>query len=153
MTVMQSSFNLQDVLVPHELPREAVLYQAMSLLCFPKALLDFLNNSPTRRAYCIWPLPDQLSPGLDAAMLQCILKSTKAVSAKPEEDVRVVFISNKYLDILPTMPSLVTKRVNSPETQFWTYGYSASMTCERWRVHEIYPLGMRGSFNVVCCCN
>lgn len=148
-TVIQSSFNPQDVLVPRELPREAMLYQAMSLLCFPKALLDFLNNSPTSRAYCIWPLPDQLSPGLDTAMLQCILKSTKAVSAKVEEDVRVVFISNRHLEILHSMPSLVAKRVNSPEIQFWTYGYSAKMTCERWRVQEVYPLGMRSSFSVV----
>lgn len=147
--VTQSSSNLQDLLVPPELPQEAVLYQAMSLLCFPKALLDFLNNSLTRRTYCIWPLPDQLSPGLDTAMLQCILKSTNAVLANLEEDVRVVFISNRHLDMLHTMPSLVTKRVNSPEVQFWTYGYSLSMTFQRWRVQEIYPLGMRGSVNVV----
>ncbi|KAG8220012.1 hypothetical protein J3R82DRAFT_1023 [Butyriboletus roseoflavus] len=150
-TVIQSSFNPQDVLVHHDLPQEAMLYQAMSLLYFPKKLLDFLNNSPTSRAYCIWPLPDQLSLVLDTAMLQCILKSTKAVSAKVEEDVRVVFISNRHLEILHNMPSLVTKRVNSPEIQFWTYGYSASITCERWRVQEIYPLGMN-SFNVVLLC-
>lgn len=148
-TLTQSSSNPQDILVPHELLQEVVLYQAMSLLYFPKALLDFLNNSPTRRAYCIWPLPDQLSPGLDTTMLQCILKSTRAVSAKLEEDIRVVFISNRHLDMLHTMPSLVTKRVNSPEIQFWTYGYSASMTCERWRVQEIYPLGMRGLLYIV----
>lgn len=94
-------------------------------------------------------MPDELSSGLDTTMLQCILKSIKAVSAKLEEDVRVIFISNRHLEMLHTMPSLVTKCINSPETQFWTYGYSSNMTCERWRVQEIYPLGMRGSFNIV----
>jgi hypothetical protein len=143
-TVIQSSFNPQDGVVPHKLPQEAVLYQAMSLLCFPKSLLDFLNNPLTSRTYCIWPSPDQLLPGLDSVLLQYILKATKAVSAKLEEDVRVVFISNQHLEKLDTMPSLVTKLINSPETQFWTYGYSASLACQKWRVQEIYPLGMRG---------
>ena len=145
-TVIQSSCNPQDMLVPHKLPQEAMLYQAMSLLCFPKALLDFLNN-PTSRTYCIWPSPDQLFSGLDTVMLQCILKSTKAVSAKLEEDVRVVFIANQHLEKLHTLPSLVTK-VNSPEIQFWTYGYSPSLACQRWRVQEIYPLGMRSSLTM-----
>lgn len=147
-TVIQSSFNPQDVLMLHELPQEAMLYQAMSLLHFPKSLLDFLNNPSTSRTYCIWPSPDQLFPGLDSVMLQYILKSTKAVSAKLEEDVRVIFISNQYLEKLDTMPSLVTKLVNSPEIQFWTYGYSANLACQRWRVQEIYPLGMRGSLTL-----
>lgn len=145
-TVMQSSSSPEDVLVPHELPKEAMLYHAMSLLCFPKALLHFLNNST--RTYCIWPSPDQMLPGLDTVMLQYILKSTKAVSAKLEEDVRVIFISNQHLEMLHTMPSLVTKLVNSPEVQFWTYGYSASITSLKWRVQEIYPLGMR---SLKCC--
>lgn len=142
-TVIQSPLSSQNALVPHELPQEAILYQAMSLLCFPKALLDFLNNPSTSRTYCIWPLPDQSFPGLDTVMLQCILKSTKAVLARIDEDVRVVFLSNQHLEILHTMPSLVTKLVNSPEIQFWTYGYSASLACQRWRLQEIYPLGMK----------
>ncbi|KAG6381397.1 hypothetical protein JVT61DRAFT_5811 [Boletus reticuloceps] len=137
--VIQSSFNTQDVLVPHEPPQEALLYQAMSLLCFPKVLLDFLNSST--RTYCIWPSPDQMLPGLATIMLQYVLKSTKAVSAKLEEDTRVVFISNQHLEMLHTMPSLVTKLANSPETQFWTYGYSANIACQQWKLQEIYPLG------------
>lgn len=137
--VQQSLLNLQDL--PHDFPQDIILHQAMSLLCFPKALLDFFNSS-TSRPYCIWPMQDQLSPGLDTTMLQCILKSTKAVSTKLDEDVRVIFISNRHLEVLHTMPSLVTKRVNSPEIQFWRYGYSADMTCEKWKVQEIYPLGM-----------
>ncbi|KAF8140031.1 hypothetical protein EV363DRAFT_1311469 [Boletus edulis] len=137
--VIQSSFNTQDVLVPHVPPQEALLYQAMSLLCFPKVLLDFLNSST--RTYCIWPSPDQMLPGLATVMLQYVLKSTKAVSAKLEEDTRVVFISNQHLEMLHTMPSLVTKLANSPETQFWTYGYSANIACQKWKLQEIYPLG------------
>ncbi|KAI9572746.1 hypothetical protein HD554DRAFT_2285215, partial [Boletus coccyginus] len=140
-TVIQSSLNSQNVLVPYELPQEAMLYQAMSLLCFPKTLLDFLNNPSTSRTYCIWPLPDQSLPELDTVMLQCILKSTEAVLAKLDEDVRVVFISNQHLEMLHTMPSLVTKLANSSEIQFWTYGYSASLAYQRWRLQEIYPLG------------
>lgn len=149
--VIQSFTNQQDVLVPHEFPQQAMLYQAMSLLCFPKALLDFLNSSPSTRTYCIWPSPDQMLPGLDTIMLQYILESTKAMSAKVEEDVRVVFISNQHLETLHTMPSLVTKLANAPEIQFWMYGYSANMTCQSWQVQEVYPLGMR-SCNIVCCC-
>ena len=145
-TVIQSS-NLQDVMVPHELSQEAMLHQAMSLLCFPKTLLDFLNSTSIR-TYCIWPPSDQMLLELETVMLQYILKSTKAVPAKVEKDVRVVFTSNQHLETLHTMPSLVTKLVNSPEIQFWTYGYSASMTSQRWRVQEIYPLGMR---NGSCC--
>ncbi|KAN0100824.1 hypothetical protein V8E55_000808 [Tylopilus felleus] len=139
--VIQSFTNQQDVLVPHEFPQQAMLYQAMSLLCFPKALLDFLNSSPSTRTYCIWPSPDQMLPGLDTIMLQYILESTKAMSAKVEEDVRVVFISNQHLETLHTMPSLVTKLANAPEIQFWMYGYSANMTCQSWQVQEVYPLG------------
>ncbi|KAF8559316.1 hypothetical protein OG21DRAFT_1493233 [Imleria badia] len=138
-TVIQSSSNPQDVLVSHKLSQEALVYHAMSLLCFPKALLDFLNNST--RTYCIWPSPDQMLPGLDTVMLQYILRSTKAVSAKLEEDIRVIFISNQHLELLHTMPFLVTKLVNSPEVQFWTYGHSAGIIHQRWRVQEIYPLG------------
>lgn len=147
--VQQSSFNLQVHLIPQDFSQDVMSHQAMSLLCFPKALLDFLKSSPTSRPYCIWPTPDESSSGLDTTMLQSILKPTKAISAKLEEDVRVVFISNSHLGMLHTMPSLVTKRANSPETQFWTYGYSAKMPSERWKVQEIYPLGMRGSVNIV----
>lgn len=146
--VIQSSLNPQNALVPYELPQEAMLYQAMSLLCFPKALLDFLNNPSTSRTYCIWPLPDQSFLELDTVMLQCILKSTEAVLAKLDEDVWVVFISNQHLEILHTMPSLVTKLANSSEIQFWTYGYSASLAHQRWRLQEIYPLGMKSSLKL-----
>jgi len=74
-------------------------------------------------------------------MLQHVLKSTKAVLGKLEEDVRIVFISNKHVDILHTMPTFVTKKANLPEIQFWTYGYSPSTTHENWKLQEIYPLG------------
>lgn len=145
--VHQSLCNPEDAVC--DLSQGAVLHQAVSLLCFPKALLDFFNNPSTSRSYCIWPLPDQLLPGLETTWLQYILKSTKAVSAKVEEDVRVIFISNRHLDMLHTIPSLATKRLNSPEVQFWRYGYSPDMTYEKWRVQEIYPLGMRCLFTIV----
>ncbi|KAG9314571.1 hypothetical protein JVU11DRAFT_5373 [Chiua virens] len=145
-TVMQSSFNPLDAPV---LPQEALLYQGMSLLCFPKTLLDFLNNPSTTRTYCIWPMPDQLSLGLDTAMLQYVLRSSKAASARLEEDIRAIFIPNSHLGMLHTMPSLVAKRVNCPEVQFWTYGFSANVACESWRLQEIYPLGMKSQFSIV----
>ncbi|KAF9229558.1 hypothetical protein BS17DRAFT_771624 [Gyrodon lividus] len=140
-TLIQSLPSCKGVEIAHELPRRAILSQAISLLGFPKSLLDFLNSSTTSKAYCIWPLPGQSSSGLDTVLLQLILKSTKATFARFEDDVRVVFICNRDLETLQVMPSLVTKRGSSPETQFWTYGYSTSVTSSRWNLKEIFPLG------------
>ncbi|KAF9243890.1 hypothetical protein BU15DRAFT_59727 [Melanogaster broomeanus] len=122
-TVLKSLSSSEDVEKVYELPRRAILSQAVSLLRFPKSLLDFLNTS---KAYCIWPSPGPLS-GLDTALLQLILKSTKGTLAGLEDDVRVVFICNRDMETLPMMPSLVAKQANSPETQFWTYGYSTNV--------------------------
>ncbi|KIJ05620.1 hypothetical protein PAXINDRAFT_103699, partial [Paxillus involutus ATCC 200175] len=140
-TVMQSLSSCKSVDMGHELPRRTMLSQATSLLGFPKSLLDFLSSSTTPKAYSIWPFPTQSSSGLDTALLQHILRFTKATSARLEDDVRVVFICNRNLETLHTMPSLVSKQVNSPETQFWTYGYSTSVTSSRWGLQEIFPLG------------
>jgi hypothetical protein len=147
-TVMQSLSSCKSVDMGHELPRRTMLSQATSLLGFPKSLLDFLSSSTTPKAYSIWPFPTQSSSGLDTALLQHILRFTKATSARLEDDVRVVFICNRNLETLDTMPSLVSKRVNSPETQFWTYGYSTSVTSSRWGLQEIFPLGIHDSFIV-----
>ncbi|KIK98503.1 hypothetical protein PAXRUDRAFT_674090 [Paxillus rubicundulus Ve08.2h10] len=139
-TVTQSLSSCKAVEMGHELLRGTILSQATFLLGFPKSLLDFLSSSSTPKTYSIWPLPAQ-SSGLDTALLQHILRSTKATFARLEDDVRVVFICNRNLETLHTMPSLVIKRANSPETQFWTYGYSTRVTSSRWGLQEIFPLG------------
>ncbi|KAH7914492.1 hypothetical protein BJ138DRAFT_386616 [Hygrophoropsis aurantiaca] len=117
------------------------LAQAMKLLGFPKALLDFMAIGV--RPYCVW-FPsdgDAKQPGFETRLLRFILGKTQATFVSPESTVRVIFIHVGALNTLDQFPMLASRRRDSPEIQFWTYGTHHSVSCDRWGVREIYPLG------------
>lgn len=126
----------------HWLHRKPVVYQAIFCLGFPSDLLEFFDNP--NRTYGIWFSSSdcgQSTSGLETALLQVILGATKATVSNLKDDVRVIFIHVGALPTIRTLPSIVAKLSEHPETHFFTYGTHPSVESWRWGLHEIFPLG------------
>lgn len=126
----------------HWLHRKPVVYQAIFCLGFPSNLLEFFDNP--NRTYGIWFSSSdcgQSTSGLETALLQLILGATRATVSNLKDEVRVIFIHVGALPTIRTLPSLVAKLSEHPETHFYTYGTHPSVESWRWGLHEIFPLG------------
>lgn len=126
----------------HSLHKKPIVYQAILFLGFPSSLLELLDNPS--RTYGIWFSSSdcgQSTSGLETALLQLILGATRATVSNLKDEVRFVFIHVGALPTIRTLPSLVAKLSEHPETHFYTYGTHSSVETQRWGIREIFPLG------------
>ncbi|KAG1716343.1 hypothetical protein ID866_827 [Astraeus odoratus] len=126
----------------HFLQKKPVIYQAIFSLGVPTPLLEFLDYP--NRTYGIWFSSSdcgQSTSGVETSLLQLVLGSTKATLSHLKDEVRVIFIHVGSLPTIRSLPSLVAKLSDTPETQFFTYGTHPNVDSQRWGFHEIFPLG------------
>ncbi|KAG1755035.1 uncharacterized protein EDB91DRAFT_1214314 [Suillus paluster] len=121
------------------IPKE---FMAMELLAFPQELYDFMKFP--NRTYCIWSFPADGTashPGLETRQLKHVLDKTRAVSVSLDAEARVIFIHVGALETFYKHSTLVTKRRDTPEVRFFTYGTHESVPSTRWGIREVLPLG------------
>jgi hypothetical protein len=141
---------IQRLLVPTSQSKEGrrrilkgtMATMAMDLLAFPPELLDFM--SLPNRSYCIWFIAvdgTPANPGLETRQLKYILSKTNAAPVSLDAEARVIFIHVGALESFYNLPALVTKRRDTSEVRFFTYGTHQSVPSNRWGMREILPLG------------
>ncbi|KAG0703112.1 hypothetical protein DFH29DRAFT_917942 [Suillus ampliporus] len=121
------------------IPKESTATMAIA---FPHELFDFMNLP--NRTYCIWSFPADGTashPGIETRQLKHVLDKTNAVSVSLDAEARVIFIHVGALKTFYKLSALVTKRRDSPEVRFFTYGTHESVPSNRWGVREVFPLG------------
>ncbi|KAG2155419.1 hypothetical protein DEU56DRAFT_305769 [Suillus clintonianus] len=115
---------------------------AIGLLSFPHELLNFLGLS--NRKYCIWSFPADgaaSNAGFETRQLKYVLDKTKAVPVSLDAEARLIFVHVGALKTFYELSALVTKRRDTPEVRFFTYGTHESVPSSRWGIREVFPLG------------
>jgi hypothetical protein len=125
--------------------KDPALYRSLSLLRFPRLLVDFLTRLPGARC-CLWDMNahNGSSDGaldMDTRALQIILRKYKGKLMKPSERADIIFIHIGALSTIYRLPMLNDRRAKEPQLRVVTYGAHYSVPTSHWGVREIWPLG------------